>query len=107
MDLSFLEMVVVGVIAFLVFGPEELIKQAARAGQFVGRMKSQVNNFRIMAEEELLRKELLEDLNRVIEVPSGTTSSGSAAATGVEAAPANDSLENDIEKSIILIDKPK
>ncbi len=55
MDLSFSEMIVIGVIAFLVLGPQEMARKAAQLGRFLGRMKTQVNNFKVMAHDELLK----------------------------------------------------
>lgn len=55
MELSFGEILLILVIAFLVLGPEELVRRSRQIGRFVGRMKAEANNFRIMAEEEMLK----------------------------------------------------
>lgn len=56
MELSFGEIVLVGLIAFLVFGPEDFVRRSRQFGVWVGRMRTQAQNFRIMAEEELTKK---------------------------------------------------
>lgn len=57
MELSFSEIVVIAVIAFLVLGPEELIRKSQQLGRYWGKLKSQINNYRILAEEEVLKKD--------------------------------------------------
>ena len=70
MELSFGEIVLVALIAFLVLGPDELVRRSRDLGRWVGRIKSQARNFRILAEEELLRaseaKKVAESLNAPI-----------------------------------------
>jgi Sec-independent protein translocase protein TatA len=53
MDFSFGELIVVGLIAFLVLGPEDFIRFANKSGKFLGKARDQFNNFKIMAEEEV------------------------------------------------------
>jgi len=65
MDLSFTEMLVIGVIAFLVLGPQELARKAAQLGRFIGKMKNQMNNLKEMAKEELLKDIKLDDVTDV------------------------------------------
>ncbi len=60
MDLSAIEIVLVGVIAFLVLGPEEFIKKSKQAGQFFRRMKTYASNFRTIVEAEINLKDLNE-----------------------------------------------
>ncbi len=55
MELSFFEILLVGAIAFLVLGPQEMIRLSQKLGSFVGRTRTQMNNFKIMAQEELLK----------------------------------------------------
>lgn len=69
MEVSFGEMLLVLLIAFLVLGPKELAIQANKLGRFMGRMRHQWNNFRVMAEEQLLKDELKHDSKK--EGPSG------------------------------------
>jgi Sec-independent protein translocase protein TatA len=68
LDLSFSEIVLVCVIAFLVFGPEEFVKKAAQFGRFVGKFKTHAGNFKIMAEEQLMKKQTLQDLEKSLEM---------------------------------------
>jgi len=56
MDLSFSEILVVCLIAFLVFGPEEFVRRSHELGKFIGKFKTQAQNFRVMAEEEIVKK---------------------------------------------------
>jgi Sec-independent protein translocase protein TatA len=56
MELSFSEILVVCLVAFLVFGPEDFIRRSRQFGEWMGRMRSQAQNFRVMAEEELSKK---------------------------------------------------
>ncbi len=56
MDLSFFEMVMIGVIAFLVLGPEEMVRKAQTLGRWLGKMKADMNNFKVIAKEELLNR---------------------------------------------------
>jgi len=57
MDFSFIELLVVGVIAFLVLGPKDLARYAQIAGRYFGRFKAYANNLKIMTEEELLKED--------------------------------------------------
>jgi Sec-independent protein translocase protein TatA len=54
MEFSFSELLVVGLIAFLVLGPEDFIRFAGKAGRFLGKARDQFNNFKVMAEEEVI-----------------------------------------------------
>jgi len=63
MDFSFVELLVIGVIAFMVFGPEELIRRASQFGKFWVRMRTEFNNLKIMAQEEMQRFDLEENLS--------------------------------------------
>lgn len=57
-DSGFLEMLVVGIIALLVVGPERLPGLAAKAGKFVGKMKAFVATTRADIEKEIRADEL-------------------------------------------------
>lgn len=57
MDLSFSEIVVICAIAFLVFGPEEFVRRSHELGRFIGKLKTQAMNWKVMAEEELMKKQ--------------------------------------------------
>ena len=54
MDFSFTELLVVGVIAFLVLGPEDFVRLSGKLGRMLGRARDQFNNFKILAEEEVM-----------------------------------------------------
>lgn len=53
MELSTLELVAIALIALLVLGPEEMIRQSHRLGKFVAKLRTEANNFRIMIESEV------------------------------------------------------
>ena len=63
-DSGFLELLVVGVIALLVVGPERLPEVAAKAGKFVGKMKAFVATTREDIEKEIRSEELQSMLNQ-------------------------------------------
>ncbi|MEO5666699.1 MAG: twin-arginine translocase TatA/TatE family subunit [Bdellovibrionota bacterium] len=67
MELSFSEILVVCLVAFLVFGPEDFIRKSRQFGEWMGRMKAHTQNFRVMAEEELSRKSGLRDVKNIID----------------------------------------
>jgi Sec-independent protein translocase protein TatA len=54
MEFSFGELLVVGFIAFLVLGPEDFVRFAGRAGKFLGKARDQFNNFKVLAQEEVM-----------------------------------------------------
>jgi Sec-independent protein translocase protein TatA len=76
MELSFGEILVILVIAFLVLGPDELVRKSRDLGRFVGRLKHQANNFRVMAEEEILK--LDEEKRKLRELGEGVGKIGEA-----------------------------
>lgn len=57
MELSFFEIVIVAFIALLVLGPEELVRKASTLGRWVGRLRTEMNNWKIMAEEKILSED--------------------------------------------------
>ncbi|HIP81813.1 MAG TPA: twin-arginine translocase subunit TatB [Leucothrix mucor] len=57
-DSGFLEMLVIGVIALLVVGPERLPGVAAKAGKMLGKMKAFIATTREDIEKELRAEEL-------------------------------------------------
>jgi sec-independent protein translocase protein TatB len=63
-DSGFLELLVVGIIALLVVGPERLPEVAAKAGKFVGKMKAFVSSTREDIEKEFRAEELQSMLNQ-------------------------------------------
>ncbi len=67
MDLSLSEMLAVAVIALLVFGPEELVRKSRKLGQWVGKIKTGANNFKIMTEEAILSQSEKKELKDITE----------------------------------------
>lgn len=63
-DSGFLELLIVGIIALLVVGPERLPGVAAKTGQFVGKMKAFVANTREDIEKEIRSEEMQSMLNQ-------------------------------------------
>ena len=57
MELSFPEILLVVAIALLVMGPKELVKTSQQLGKFFGRMRTQVNNMKVLLNEEILKEE--------------------------------------------------
>jgi sec-independent protein translocase protein TatB len=57
-DSGFLEMLVIGVIALLVVGPERLPGLASKVGKFVGKMKAFIANTREDIEKEIRADEM-------------------------------------------------
>ena len=64
MEISFFELLLIIVIGFLVLGPAELVVRAHQLGRFMRKLRTQMNNFRIMAEEELLQKAELDKIKQ-------------------------------------------
>ena len=63
-DSGFLELLVVGIIALLVVGPERLPEVAAKTGKFIGKMKAFVATTREDIEKEIRSDELQSMLNQ-------------------------------------------
>lgn len=63
-DAGFLEMLLIGVIALLVIGPERLPGIAAKVGRFVGKARAFVANTRSDIERELRTEEMRQLLNK-------------------------------------------
>jgi len=57
-DSGFLEMLVIGIIALLVIGPERLPSVAAKVGKFIGKIKAFVATTREDIEKEIRADEL-------------------------------------------------
>ena len=57
-DIGFWEIVVIGVVALIVFGPERLPLFARRAGYWIGRIRRQVNQLRSEIEHEIAIDEI-------------------------------------------------
>ena len=56
MDFSFSELFLVGAIAYLILGPQQFIEKSQALGRFLGRLKTQMNNIKVMAQEEATRE---------------------------------------------------
>jgi len=88
-DIGFFELVVVGVVALLVVGPERLPRLARTAGLWLGRarrtlatVKAEIDN-ELKAEElkEILAKQARENpLETIIEMPQARTTTATSAA---------------------------
>ncbi len=63
-DSGFLELLIVGIIALLVVGPERLPEVAAKVGKFIGKMKAFVATTREDIEKEIRSDELQNMLNK-------------------------------------------
>ena len=63
-DMGFLEMLLIGVIALLVFGPEKLPAAARTAGLWVGRIRHILGKYRDEIDRELRLSELQEQMNQ-------------------------------------------
>lgn len=63
-DSGFLEMLVIGLIALLVVGPERLPGVAAKAGKLIGKLKAFVATTRADIERELRAEELQSMLDK-------------------------------------------
>ncbi|MEI7440684.1 MAG: hypothetical protein WCK43_03510 [bacterium] len=51
-------------------GPKELIKTSQQIGRWIGKFKTQLNNFKVMLNEELLQeeKQKLKEIKELAEV---------------------------------------
>lgn len=67
MDFSFIEMLTVGLIAFLVLGPKELVRWSEKAGAWVRKFRMEADRFKAMAKQELLEDEQLKTLEGNLE----------------------------------------
>jgi len=56
MDFSFSELILVAMIAFVVLGPEQFVEKSHKLGVFVGKLRTQFNNYKVMAQEEMVAK---------------------------------------------------
>ena len=63
-DSGFLEMLVIGIIALMVVGPERLPGLASKAGKMVGKMKAFVANTREDIEKEVRAEEMQNMLSK-------------------------------------------
>jgi Sec-independent protein translocase protein TatA len=54
-EVSFFEMLLVVFLAFIVLGPRDLVLYSRKIGQMIARLRTEMNNFKIMAEEQILK----------------------------------------------------
>ncbi len=57
MELSFPEIILILAIALVVLGPKDLLKTSQQLGRWVGKLRTQFNNMKIMLNEEMLQEE--------------------------------------------------
>ncbi len=57
MELSFPEILLILAIALLVLGPQDLIKTAQHMGRWMGKLKTQLNNVKVLLNEEVMQEE--------------------------------------------------
>ena len=67
-DMCFMELMVIGVLALLVLGPERLPKAARTMGLIIGRVRRSVSNF----QEDLERQARTEELKAKLRDPAAT-----------------------------------
>jgi sec-independent protein translocase protein TatB len=63
-EIGFSELMLVGVIALLVLGPERLPKAAATAGRWIGQAKRTVRDIKTQMEREIDAEQLRQELDR-------------------------------------------
>lgn len=95
-DIGFTELLLVGLVALVVLGPERLPGAVRTTGLWVGRLKRSFNNIKAEVEREIgadeirrqLHNERILDLEREMKqsiMPPASTSSSSAASTAAAA----------------------
>ncbi len=104
-DSGFLELLVVGIIALMVVGPERLPEVAAKAGKFIGKMKAFVATTREDIEKEIRSDELKSMLNQqkdeISELRDMMQNTKSEVSEGfTEASDLLDSSVSDVKKTI-------
>lgn len=106
-DIGFTELLLVGLVALVVLGPERLPGAVRTAGLWVGRLKRSFNNIKAEVEREIgadeirrqLHNERILDLEREMKQsimpPASTTSSSPAASTPATASAAEAAVSAD------------
>jgi sec-independent protein translocase protein TatB len=91
-DIGFLELIVIGVVALIVVGPERLPRLARTAGLWLGRARRTLATVKAEIDSELKAEELKEilakqarenPLETLIEMPAGQSQTKSTATTGI------------------------
>jgi Sec-independent protein translocase protein TatA len=54
MEISFGEMVLICLIAFVVLGPKELVRRAHQLGTWIAKLRTEMENFKVMAKEQMM-----------------------------------------------------
>lgn len=67
-DVSFTELVVIGIVGLIVIGPERLPEVARTIGKYVGRMRRFVSKVRDDIDREIRQEELRESLKRSADI---------------------------------------
>ncbi|MEZ4814442.1 MAG: twin-arginine translocase TatA/TatE family subunit [Bdellovibrionota bacterium] len=57
MELSFPEILLVLAIALIVMGPRDLIKTSQQLGRWMGKIKTQINNLKVVLTEEVMQED--------------------------------------------------
>lgn len=83
-DVGFSELVMVGLIALLVIGPERLPKAARIAGYWVGKTRSTIANVKAEIKQELHAEEMRQLLNQQESIASELQQIASETETAVE-----------------------
>lgn len=72
MELGLWEILAVALLAFLVLGPVEMLRYYDKLTKYLGKMRSELNNFKVLAQEEVRKldreAELSEARKKVEEV---------------------------------------
>ncbi len=55
MELSFFEILFVVFIAFVILGPKDRVKYSQILGRWVGKLRTEINNYKILAQEQILQ----------------------------------------------------
>ncbi|MEE9328361.1 MAG: Sec-independent protein translocase protein TatB [Cocleimonas sp.] len=109
-DSGFLEMLIIGVIALLVVGPERLPGLASKAGKMIGKMKAFIANTREDIEKELRAEEmqsmLAQQKEEISELRDMMQKTGKEVSSEIDSAAdmLGDSI-NDAQKSVSTKDK--
>jgi Sec-independent protein translocase protein TatA len=69
MDLSFSEIILVLIVALFVFGPEDLARKSRQLGQWMGKLRNELANFKVMAEDALIKEK---DIDVVSDIRKAT-----------------------------------
>ena len=60
MEVSFGELVLIALIALIVLGPQELALRAHQLGRWVAKIRTEMNNFKILAQERFVPPEVVD-----------------------------------------------